>query len=215
MGQAANISAVPEASEKDRQLAEILSSPDCYKMSSAPQANRLMKQMREAINNAIDTARASALKSLDEFAAQFKAEQNYIDASAQAKAECDRLFDDCRNSIEQTSQVLTLRDAVPAFKRERSSRLYSLVEPVPEPAPPQNPPEGPTAAEPTQTVENPTASPVPPKEPQVKTVQYADLSRPASYGSAAISTPEDVEEFVSSLRQELLRHVQANERIIL
>ena len=48
MGQAANISAVPEASEKDRQLAEILSNPDCYKTSSAPQANRLMKQMCEA-----------------------------------------------------------------------------------------------------------------------------------------------------------------------
>ena len=215
MGQAANITPVPEALEKDRQLAEILSNPDCYKASSAPQANRLMKQMREAINNAIDTARASALKSLDEFAAQFKAEQNYIDASAQAKAECDQLFDDCRNRIEQTSQVLMLRDAVPAFKRERSSRLYSLVEPVPKPAPPQNPAEGPAAVGFTQTVENPPASPVPPKEPRVKTVQYADLSRPASYGGAAISTPEDVEEFISSLRRELLRHVQANERIIL
>ena len=142
-------------------------------------------------------------------------QQNYNNASEQAKAECDQLFDDCRSSIERSLQVLTLRDAVPAFKRERSSRLYSLVEPVPKPASPQNPAEGPTTAGFTQTVDNPPASPVPPKEPQVKTVQYADLSRPASYGGAAISTPEDVEEFISSLRQELLRHVQANERIIL
>lgn len=219
MGQAANISAVSEAAELDAQLAEVLADPDCYRTSGAPRAKRLVKQMRDAIAGAIDVARSSALSSLDEFEGQFEVEKNYAGASEPARAECGRLFEACRERIRKTDQVLALRDIVPTFKRNESSRLYSLVEPEPEPSPAPAPPQEPAGGEPAgsgeQGSENPPAGKPAHARPKVRTVQYADLPRPEGYGSATISTPAEVEEFVSSLRQELLRHVQANEKIIL
>ena len=51
--------------------------------------------------------------------------------------------------------------------------------------------------------------------PEVRTVRYSKVSKPASFDRPTLSSPDDVDAFVGALRQDLLSHVSSGETIIL
>jgi len=216
--QTANIAAVPETAGLAGQLKAVLTDPACYQTSAAPKAKRLQRDMQEAIGVAVGQERAAAAEALDQFRAQFQEDAHYATATDEAKSRCQALFDGCRAQIDRGDQVLAIRQAVPAFKRDQSARLYALIEPAPKPAPERHSSEAEGADEPV-VVDEPgqeaTAGATPAAKPRVVTVPYTDLSVPEGFGGAILSTSDDVEGFVAALRQALLAHVTNNEKIIL
>lgn len=198
--QAANVTAVPEAGELAAQLREILGDPSCYEKSAAPKAKRLVRDIKSTIDAAVERERGAAGEALDQFQGQFTSSEDYERATDTVREMCVGIFEECRERIARGTQVLAIREAVPNFKRDQSARLYSLIEPKP-------------ASESVPASEETSVPPVTPKP--VRTVQYADVSVPEGYGGATLSTAQDVDAFVTSLREELLRHVGDNEKIIL
>lgn len=185
--QAANISACPDAQALAGELEKVLSDEDCYRDGAAPQAKKLQRQMEDVIDAALEASRSRARGDIESFAEGFRKEA-YASASEEARAKADAIIAQATREIDSMTQIQIADRAIGAFKDEHAPELLSIVAP--------------------KGTEDAPA-------PEVRTVRYSKVSKPASFDRPTLSSPDDVDAFVGALRQDLLSHVSSGETIIL
>ena len=176
----------------------ILGNANCWNNGTIPQLRRLQREAQEAIDAELKDAKAEAHSELDTFAGNFRSQQDYANASDDARSQADALFEQCSSGIDVSGQIQVVRTIVDRFKKDKTARLYDIVAPVV-----FTPPIGP---------DDPPVDPIP---PTTTTVMFSDVAVPAAFKGRVLATEADVSSFVDALEAQLNEQVRNNSKIIL
>jgi hypothetical protein len=182
-------------------LRAILADPDCHRGDRMRQLRGEVEQLQSAIDTRIATARKDAAAALTELKAYLEGVTGYERVRSRAEA----AFSTAQRRIDDTPSIPLIDRAVEDFKQKEYLRLLEDAErventPTPEPA-------GATAATGGQAVqEPPVASIAPAPLVSVNSLHLAGVK-------PILTTEQDVDTYLDTLRERLLAEVRSGKRI--
>ena len=196
---------IPMLAEEDSLLdaLEVLNDPECYRSTAIPKAGAAIRRGVSEIGQAKKHLRESVISDLNDYRHSFEENYDLASISKDARATFVRIFENAEASIEAEESVYALKAFMDRFKQGNGAKIIALLTPSAEQGSAPSPAGGSDpASEPAESA---------PNKPQ--TVQLRSISAKA-YGKPVIETTQDVEAYVSALKDELLAQVSSG-RIVM
>jgi hypothetical protein len=184
-------------------LRAILADPDCHRGDRMRQLRGEVEQLQSAIDTRIATARKDAAAALTGLKAYLEGVTGYERVRSQAET----AFSAAQRRIDDTPSIPLIDRAVEDFKQKEYLRLFEDAERVENALTPA--PAGATAAAGGQAVQEPPAASIAPAPlVPVNSLRLAGVK-------PVLTTEQDVDTYLETLRDRLLAEVRSGKRISL
>lgn len=188
--------------EKLDQIRAVLSDPKLYASSgSIPRAYQALKAVRADIARAMDALRVDARDGLAAYRRSYQNMDGFAGMSDGKRARFDAIFDAGEKDVATEGTYYKLKSYVQAFKDRYAATLLDLVTPKP-----VEPPEPPVDHD------NPPVDP--PMPPKPITVRARDLHA-VGYHKPAITTSEELNDYLAGLGESMQAELDQNHVITL
>ena len=196
---------IPMLAEEDSLLGalEVLDDPECYRSTAIPKAGAVIRRAVNEIGQAKKHLRESVISDLNDYRRSFEKNYDLASISEDARATFVRIFENAEASIEAEEGVYALKAFMDRFKQGNGANIIALLTPSAEQGSAPSPAGG----------SDPASEPAGSAPNELQTVQLRSISAKA-YGKPVIETPQDVEAYVSALKDELLAQVSSG-RIVM
>ena len=174
-----------------KKLNAILIDPNCYKNSKMQEAKELLHELRLHIDQALMDARTAATTQLQSLQSDMQNMSDYKNADASRKADADQAFENIQQDIQNQSIIALVQTTVDQFVSIQYPNILSNLMPKDDGGD-------------TNGVDTPT----PPKTTflSVKTISV-------NKSKSVLETEEDVDGYLSELREALVQQVRDGKRI--
>jgi hypothetical protein len=191
--------------EEVEAIRTILNDPHCYKGSKIQQLKGYLDQLKARIEEKVKQTRAAAEDSLQTMQERMQGMDEYQSLPEPRQAELDKPFKDLRDNIREQKLIAVINDRLRYFEdtgyQNVLSRMVALNKQAAEPVTPTHPAHD----------EREPADPVQAKESPAEYVHARNLK--VAYGKAWLASEEDVERYLESLKDALLKEVQQGRKV--
>ena len=172
-------------SEDPETLKAILADPDCYRGDAMRQAKGLVESLRAATSKRLDSERGKAMGEMGWLRDKLCNADEFSSLPAERQQELRAEFDTIERKLSEASIAAVVRDQVTRFRNDRYPKLLQSLVP--------------------QSV---------PGEAETESVVYVPKRElDAGFSKPWLATEEDVESYLSSLREAYLKAVRDGKRI--
>lgn len=191
--------------EEIETIRAIINDPHCYKGNKIQQLKGQLDELKGRIEEKVNHTRLAALDSLETMHERMQGMDEYQSLPEPRQAELDKPFKDLSANIREQKLIAVINDRLRYFEDEGYQRLLSkmvaLNKQATEPA---------VSPHTTQEEPNPPSA-VQAKESPAEYVHARNLK--VTYGKAWLATEEDVDRYLESLKDALLREVQKGRKV--
>lgn len=182
---------------------EVLEDSECYRSSAIPKASATVRRAADEIDHAKKSLRESVIDQLNDYRRSFEESYDLASISGEAQAAFARLFDNAEAGIKAEDSVYTLKAFMEIFKQSNGASIITLLTPATK----QDSDSSPAS----ETGPSPDSAGSTPGK--LQTVHLKNIAAKA-YGKPVIETPQDVDAYVSALKDELLAQVSGGKIIM-
>jgi len=191
--------------EEIEAIRAILNDPHCYKGSKIQQLKGQLDALKGRIEEKVSHTRSAAEDSLKIMQERMQGMDEYQSLPEPRRAELDKPFKDLRDNIREQKLIAVVNDRLRYFEdqgyQKVLARMVAMNKPAAEPTDPPQTPHG--EQTPTRTVQA--------KESPAEYVHARNLK--VAYGKAWLATEDDVDSYLDSLKDALLKEVHQGRKV--
>lgn len=188
-----------EGDEKDQMLS-ILADPACYKSNKMQQLKSLHEGLKEKIKSQVEMEIKKAKEQIDTLKTRLESMPEFAKLSADQTTRLTQPFEDISKSLMTQSLIAVVGDMARRFEDEQYTGLLTQITSM------ANPPSPTSSEEDTAEAGDKKA-----KEPAVKYVNSKSIKVP--FSKAWLADEDDVESYVKSMKNALLKEIRSGKRV--
>jgi len=192
--------------DAENRLRTIINDPACYKNNTMQTAKTLLAEIRNEVQSLLEKEKSRALKTINELENRLTGMDKFTALPAGIQLEIKNKFEHCRSHTARQTLIAVINDSIHRFENNDYQQILAQVRTWQPPAPkPENNnfAPGPTEKEP-QTV----------KEPPPPELVPINKIKPA-FNPALLATETEVDRYLSSLKDALMREINDHKEISL
>lgn len=209
-----------------QEVAEItaaLQNPQCYQGNHMQQVKSQVDSLQQKISSRLDTEISDAKSAVAEYKERFCNMDEFKDLTQAQQSQLTQPFDNFMASSDRPQLIAVVRETLRRFEESEYqgllTQMLNWAQPAAEPvivdAPEQEAVRATSSATPSTTTDTAVASPPPRVQPKPKLpVQIiSNRSIKVSFQKPVLTDEADVDQYLESLRQALLREIRHGKRI--
>lgn len=181
-------------------LNELLTNPNCFRGGQMQQGKQHMQSLQTALQKAVEDESKRGKADLADLKAKLTGEQDYQIADSAVKDQIQHVFNEMDNQLNQLQEIPLLREALRRFKETEYRKILTMLAP----AQPMSSP-----IEPGAKSDDTPAEPPSPALPEYTSMSEVSVN----YNRAWIDSPEDLNDYIESLKQALEKELKEGKRI--
>jgi hypothetical protein len=192
-------------------ITALLADPKPWQGTRLQQTKPQLEALQQAIDEQVAQERTTAADTLSQLSQRLKGASGYAQLKPDHKDELEKPFAQAHDALARQKRIAMIRDQVRVFEDQKYPQLLTqldrflqpVVAPVPTPTP------GPGTGDGTGF---PPQAPTPPSTARETTMVHRNAVRVA-FARPWLATEADVDEYLASLREALIKEIEANHRV--
>ncbi|MEI6550275.1 MAG: BREX system P-loop protein BrxC [Betaproteobacteria bacterium] len=189
----------------------LLSDPKPWQGTRLQQTKPQLEALQQAIDEKVAQVRTTAVDTLSQLSQRLKGVDGYAQLKPDQKDELEKPFVQAHDALARQKRIAMIRDQVRVFEDQKYPQLLTqlerLLQPVVAPVPLPTPGTGSDGG-----LSFPPNTPTPPPMARETTIVHRNAVRVA-FARPWLATEADVDEYLASLREALIKEIEASRRV--